>query len=102
MKERQVLYCEDSTNAGDDYTRNQIRHHVLAYLTERINPRSVEHISAVSEDILEVSEYLEEQAKKAEAEDTQWIRENQEEKVLLTGKLFQKPPLLQRDRKSVV
>ena len=96
VKERQVLYCEDSTNAGDDYTRNQIRHHVLAYLTERINPRSVEHISAVSEDILEVSEYLEEQAKKAEAEDTQWIRENQEEKVLLTGKLFQKPPLLQR------
>ena len=30
------------------------------------------------------------------SEDTQWIRENQEEKVLLTGKLFQKPPLLQR------
>ena len=43
-----------------------------------------------------IRSYWMNEAKKAEAEDTQWIRENQEEKVLLTGKLFQKPPLLQR------
>ena len=32
-----IAYVEDSTNAGDDYTRNRIRHGVIPEL-ERINP----------------------------------------------------------------
>lgn len=72
VKERGIICCEDSTNAEDNYTRNQIRHHMLSDLTERVNPKAVEHIAAVSGDLMEIQEYLEIQAKKAEAQNTVW------------------------------
>ena len=40
LESRKCSWCEDSTNAEDAYTRNGIRHHVLPYLTEEVNPRA--------------------------------------------------------------
>ncbi|HIU77741.1 MAG TPA: tRNA lysidine(34) synthetase TilS [Candidatus Pelethocola excrementipullorum] len=103
LREREIAYCEDSTNAEDDYTRNQIRHHVLSYLTDRVNPATTAHIAAVSEDILEVQEFLEEQAKQIGLQETTiiWKQGTDEvgvdiESIRLGGGLFQAPFVLRR------
>ena len=36
-KEKNILFCEDKTNAFDDYARNYIRHHIIPGL-ENLNP----------------------------------------------------------------
>ncbi len=75
LHENKIKYCEDSTNAADDYTRNRIRHHVLSYLTEHVNKKTPSHISAVSFDILEVLNYIERQTKRMIAENMEFIRD---------------------------
>lgn len=61
LESRKCSWCEDSTNAEDAYTRNGIRHHVLPYLTEEVNPRAAAHMAQTSLDLLETEEYLEQQ-----------------------------------------
>lgn len=61
LEKWQCTWCEDSTNAEDAYTRNGIRHHVLPYLTEEVNPRAAAHMAQASLDLLETEEYLEQQ-----------------------------------------
>lgn len=34
----QLTWCEDSSNATDDYARNRIRHHLIPWVEEHINP----------------------------------------------------------------
>ena len=64
LESRMCSWCEDSTNAEDAYTRNGIRHHVLPYLTEEVNPRAAAHMAQTSLDLLETEEYLEQLAGK--------------------------------------
>ena len=45
LKEKGIHYLTDSTNNEDEYTRNRIRHHVIPYLEENINRRTIDHIS---------------------------------------------------------
>lgn len=73
LNKNKIRYCEDSTNAEDDYTRNRIRHHVLSYLTEHVNKETVSHISAVSFDILEVLDYIERQAKRVSDQSIEFV-----------------------------
>lgn len=51
-------YCDDSTNAGDAYTRNRIRHQVLPLLETAVNKKSTEHIIETAEQLRQVEEYL--------------------------------------------
>lgn len=44
LKEHQIAYCEDSTNASLDYTRNKLRNGVLPMVVSQINTAAVEHI----------------------------------------------------------
>lgn len=60
-----INYRTDTTNFEEDYTRNKIRLKVLPYLGREINTRAVEHIADVAAASLEVSNYVERQAKKA-------------------------------------
>ena len=65
LKERNVLYCTDMTNESDEYTRNRIRNHVLPYLEEHINSKTVEHMNETMEQLRQVQAYLDEQAQAA-------------------------------------
>lgn len=56
-------YREDSTNEGDDYTRNRIRHQILSYAEEAINAQAVEHILSAASRIGEAKDYLDREAK---------------------------------------
>jgi tRNA(Ile)-lysidine synthase len=53
LQERHIHYCTDSTNLGDDYTRNKIRHHILEKAVTDISPAAVGNISNACEKINE-------------------------------------------------
>lgn len=58
LEKKGIAYCMDATNLEDTYTRNRIRGHVLPYLKERVNDRSVEHINSAMEELREIQDYL--------------------------------------------
>lgn len=47
LKEHDLPHVEDSTNAGDDFLRNRLRHHVLPLLYQE-NPKISENLSAMA------------------------------------------------------
>lgn len=53
-----IFYRIDSTNLSNDYTRNKIRLSILPIATNEINERAVEHITSLSDQLLEVANYL--------------------------------------------
>lgn len=61
LASRGISYMEDSTNFGEDYTRNKIRNRVLLYLTEQINPETIGHISQMTQEVAEAEQYLKNQ-----------------------------------------
>ena len=58
LKRRGLSWCEDATNALDDYTRNVLRHHVLPVLERQVNQKAVAHMAQTSLDLLEAEEYF--------------------------------------------
>lgn len=58
LKERNIKYCTDESNLTDDYTRNRLRHNVIPYIEENINTAAVSNMFSLSENILELKEYL--------------------------------------------
>lgn len=65
LEKRQISYCIDQTNESDAYTRNRIRNHVIPYMEEEMNPKTVEHMNETMEQIRQVQEFLDEQTQKA-------------------------------------
>ncbi len=59
LKERGLGWCEDSTNASCEYTRNRIRNLVMPLLKECVNERAVENILQAGEIVSEADAYLE-------------------------------------------
>lgn len=66
LQEREIAWKNDSTNEKLDYTRNSIRHHILPVMERELNPKTVEHMGALAEDIRRVERYLDGQAGIAE------------------------------------
>ena len=64
LERRKIVWCDDSTNGADDYTRNGIRHHVIPYLERQVNERTVAHMAETSLDLLEAEEYFCDEAEK--------------------------------------
>lgn len=58
LESQNIAYCTDSTNEQDVYARNLIRHHVIPYLQENIQPAAVEHIAQSGAHLQEVMSYL--------------------------------------------
>lgn len=67
LQEKGISYCIDFTNEEDTYTRNKIRHHVLAPAIDQVSCKTVEHMAATADILLEAEDYLEEETKKAYA-----------------------------------
>lgn len=64
LKAQKISYREDVTNASDDYTRNRIRNHVIPYMEQEVNAKTVAHISETMAQLQEIQIFLEEQTKK--------------------------------------
>jgi tRNA(Ile)-lysidine synthase len=58
LNEKNISYCTDSTNLGDDYTRNKIRHHILERAVTDINSSAVENIGKACDRINEAYELI--------------------------------------------
>ncbi|MBO5292448.1 MAG: tRNA lysidine(34) synthetase TilS [Lachnospiraceae bacterium] len=65
LRQENVLYCMDSTNLEDTYTRNKIRHHLLPFAEQEICTRSVEHVVRAAEICMEAEDYLAEETQKS-------------------------------------
>ena len=65
LKERAIFYCEDRTNATDEYTRNRIRNHVIPYLEQEVNSSAVSHIGETMAQLQLVQDFLEQAAGEA-------------------------------------
>ena len=65
LEERGIRWCADSTNAGDDYSRNRIRHHILPYAERELFGGAVAHMGRTAQLLRETEDYLEEQTGEA-------------------------------------
>ena len=59
LKDRGLTYCLDHTNREDAYTRNRIRNHIIPYLEDQVNEKTVSHIVQLAGHIREAERYLE-------------------------------------------
>ena len=95
-------YCEenklepriDKTNFINDCTRNQIRNIVLPYIKNNFNPNIIETMSRLSEITTETEEYL----KKETINQFNEIKLEENEKIILDLKEFNKKEVLIRKR----
>lgn len=62
LEERQAEYVNDSTNSENEYTRNKIRHLILAPMVSCVNAKTVAHMARTAEHLQRAQEYLERQA----------------------------------------
>lgn len=53
-----LVYCMDSTNDEDTYTRNKIRHHILSYAEEQICRNATEHIGDAAEILAQTNDFV--------------------------------------------
>ena len=63
LQERGWAHVEDSSNRDDQYTRNRIRHELLAGMTERVNKKAVEHMAMTANILRQTDSYLEKQGR---------------------------------------
>lgn len=62
---RGIVWRNDSTNDGDDYCRNRIRHHVLPYVESSVARGAAGHICRAAEILSETEDYLRQQTEAA-------------------------------------
>lgn len=84
-------WVTDSTNLDDDYTRNKIRHHVITYLREEINPQAISHMAQVAEELNEIEIFLQKEIKKK----TEILVKRQNEVSILREELRSEPEIIQ-------
>ena len=58
LRERDIAYCIDETNLTDEYTRNRIRHNIIPYMKENINPDVVSNIYDMTKSLSDAEDYL--------------------------------------------
>ncbi|MCI9144042.1 MAG: tRNA lysidine(34) synthetase TilS [Lachnospiraceae bacterium] len=65
LEDRGIEWRRDSTNSGDDYRRNRIRHHILPYAEREIAGGAAEHMLQTAELLQETESFLEQQTREA-------------------------------------
>jgi len=58
LEENGILFCTDITNEETEYTRNKIRHRIVAYAEAEINERAVRHMAETAAELSELEDYL--------------------------------------------
>ena len=58
------IWCMDSTNEEDTYTRNKIRHHILQFADRNINDKATTHVARTALQMTTLRNYLETEVKK--------------------------------------
>lgn len=61
LSENGLAFCTDSTNEEDFYTRNKIRHHIMAYAEEHICQNAAAHIGEAAEILAQTDDFVEKQ-----------------------------------------
>lgn len=61
LQEKQISFCRDITNEGDEYTRNRIRHHILPCAEKYVCRGVVRHLCQSAQLLAETEDYLEQQ-----------------------------------------
>ncbi len=64
LRKHHMVYQTDSTNLEDAYTRNRIRNHVIPYLENHVNRKTVEHMQEYAEQMELASAYMNRQTDK--------------------------------------
>lgn len=64
LKERDIEYCTDETNFEDEYARNRVRNHVIPYMEQNLNEKTVQHISQLMELMRETAKYMDAETKR--------------------------------------
>lgn len=65
LRERNISYCTDTTNMEAEYSRNKIRLELMPYIQKNMNQKAEYHIVNAAENLAEVSDFLEQETKKA-------------------------------------
>lgn len=89
LEKRGISYCTDETNREDAYMRNRIRNHVIPYLEEYINPKSVEHMAECMEKLRRAEAYIERETERYLRE---CVRMEGDEKWILDKKRLEDVP----------
>lgn len=89
LKKRGIPYCTDETNLEDHYTRNRIRNHVIPYLEQYINEKTVEHLVQSAENIQKMGEYIREETVRHM---DRCVKINEHGEFMLNKKVFEDVP----------
>lgn len=65
LEEHGISWCTDSTNMEEEYTRNLIRHTIVANVQEQINAQAVRHMAETAAELRQIEGYLAEETGKA-------------------------------------
>ena len=74
LAEYSIPYVEDSSNGGDDFLRNRLRHHVMPLLKQE-NPSLSRNLSAMAERLRQDEQILAELAEKQHTDNVQLLRQ---------------------------
>ncbi len=92
LEKRGCAWRTDATNLEDAYTRNKIRHHVISYVCEQLNPQAVSHMAETAKELQEIEHLLEGLTEKISLEKV----ERSEEKSRFKEDFQTESPYIQR------
>lgn len=92
LQEQGISYCTDSTNAGNDYTRNRIRNQILPLIEEHINAQAILHMNDTMVQMRELQAYIENQL---QALSKQCVKEEEDGQIIFLDAYRNMPPVFQ-------
>lgn len=96
LRERGIVWRQDSTNQEDDYRRNRIRHHILPRAEREIASGAVGHMNRTAEMLAETEDYLERQTGEALKQCLSETEKSEESRILHADAFLSFHPVLRK------